>query len=153
MDYSFLENIESVFKLILAAIVGVVLGWEREIIGKEAGIRTYALVTLGSCLFSLISFLIFDKFIGTNLTTNLDPTRIASQVVIGVGFIGAGLIIFHENKVRGLTTAAGIWVSSAVGMAIAFDFYREAFTAVILILLILYLTRKFRVDEKLHLNV
>lgn len=100
---------------------------------KGAGIRTYALVTLGSCLFSYLSKYGFSEFLGLS---GFNPSAIASQVVSGVGFIGAGLIIFRSRTVSGLTTAAGLWVAAAIGMAVGLRFYTIAFFATVLTLII-----------------
>src|SRR3989344_7989317 len=102
-----------IVSLIVAAALGFVAGVEREFVRKEAGIKTYALVTLGAALFTVISF-------DPNFP---DPSRIISQIVIGIGFIGAGIIIFHQNKVHGLTTAAGLWVMAGVGVAAGMHYY------------------------------
>ncbi|MBI2591758.1 MAG: MgtC/SapB family protein [Candidatus Brennerbacteria bacterium] len=121
------ENLEIFFQLFLAASLGAFLGVERELARKTAGLRTYALVSMGSALFSIISTIAFKEFVGT---TSFDPSRIASQVVVGIGFIGAGLIVFHNSRIQGLTTAAGLWVAAAIGMAVGYKFYAIAvFTA------------------------
>lgn len=121
------------FQLFLAAVLGTVVGIERELAGKTAGMRTYALVSLGSALFSLMSVLAFKEFIGS---TGFDPSRVASQIVVGVGFIGAGVIIFNKERVQGITTAAGLWVAAAIGMAVAYKFYVVAVFATLLTLFI-----------------
>lgn len=120
-------------QLALAVILGALIGLERQLAGKTAGVRTYALVSLGSALFSFISKYGFLEFWGVS---GFDPSRIASQVVVGVGFIGAGLIVFHSERVRGLTTAAGLWVSAAIGMAVGFRLYSVAIFTTILVLLV-----------------
>lgn len=101
--------------LLLALLCSLVIGFERQFRHKAAGIRTHCLVALGSCTFTLVSGFGFSSVLGTDV--NLDPSRIAAQVVSGIGFLGAGVIFMRRNVVRGLTTAAGIWVSAAVGMA------------------------------------
>lgn len=121
-------------QLILAAFLGALMGLEREYIGKAAGIRTYALVSLGAALFSMVSIHGIES---APAVINFDPTRIAAQIVVGVGFLGAGLIIFREQKLQGLTTAAGLWISAAVGMAVGFKFYLEAVATTILVIIIL----------------
>lgn len=123
-------------QLTLAVFLGAIIGLERELAGKTAGVRTYALVALGSCLFSYISKYGFVEFWGV---PGFDPSRIASQIVVGVGFIGAGLIIFKEEKLLGLTTAAGLWVSAAIGMAVGFRLYQLAVSATVLTLVVLVL--------------
>ena len=99
--------------------LGAVIGMEREVHGKAAGLRTYALVSLGACLFTIISIYGFREF----APVGFDPSRIASQVVVGIGFIGAGLIFLRGNEVQGLTTAAGLWISAAIGMGVAVKMY------------------------------
>ncbi len=120
-------------QLILAVFLGALIGLERQLAGKTAGVRTYALVSLGSALFSYMSKYGFVEFWGV---PGFDPSRIASQIVVGVGFIGAGLIVFHSERVKGLTTAAGLWVSAAIGMAVGFRLYSIAIFATILTLVI-----------------
>ncbi|MEK7566863.1 MAG: MgtC/SapB family protein [Patescibacteria group bacterium] len=122
---------EIMIKILLALILGLIVGFERWYKGKAAGIRTYALVSMGSALFTVLSVHGFGQSFGT------DPSRVAAQVVVGVGFIGAGLIFFRDGGVRGLTTAAGIWASSAIGMAVGVGFYSVAIYTVFLTLLIL----------------
>ena len=99
---------------ILAALLGGVIGWERERHGREAGIRTYAAVCLGACVFGLVS---------AHVPGLGDKTRIAAQVVSGVGFLGAGVILRDQGRITGLTTAGTLWATAAVGLAIAFGMY------------------------------
>lgn len=106
-------------KLLLAAFLGGMIGLEREIHGRPAGFRTHLLVSLGSCLFVVTSihfYTIFGNFSG-NQPVGVDPGRVAAQVVTGIGFLGAGAIIREKFSVRGLTTAACLWVAAAVGLA------------------------------------
>lgn len=107
MDHFFLENC---LRLVLALILGGIVGIEREYRSKDAGFRTHFLVALGAALFTIISQYGFGD-------TVRDTSRVAAQVVSGIGFLGAGLIVFQRNVVRGLTTAAGLWVTAAIGMA------------------------------------
>ena len=120
-------------QLALAALLGGLMGLEREYVGKAAGMRTYSIVSLGAALFTILSVDIIS--IVPN-AINFDPGRIAAQIVVGVGFLGAGLIIFQERKVQGLTTAAGLWASAAVGMAVGFKFYWSAIFTSVLVLFI-----------------
>jgi putative Mg2+ transporter-C (MgtC) family protein len=125
-------NILDIFlKLGVALILGGIVGLERSLAGKTAGMRTYAMVALGSALFVVIGESISNLYIGT---VALDPLRIASQIVVGVGFIGAGLVIFQGNKIQGITTAAGLWVSAGVGMACGFGLYQIGIVGTILAL-------------------
>lgn len=130
-------------QLALAAFLGVLIGLERSYVRKAAGFRTYSLIALGSCLFTILSQ---SGFAGENA----DPTRIAAQIVTGIGFIGAGLIIFQEHKIQGLTTAAGLWATAAIGMAIGMGFYQLAILASLLILVILSIFSKleFKLREE-----
>lgn len=109
-------NLEMLFvlRVLLAAGLGAVIGWERERHAREAGIRTYAAVSTGACVFGLIS---------SHLATGADPARIAAQVVSGVGFLGAGVILREQGRITGLTTAATIWATASVGLALAFGMY------------------------------
>ncbi|MEK7083835.1 MAG: MgtC/SapB family protein, partial [Patescibacteria group bacterium] len=103
--------------LLLALLLGALIGWQREHIGKAAGLRTYALVSFGSALFTILSM----QAIG-----DADPGRVAAQILTGIGFIGAGVIIHKHDNVEGLTTAAGLWATSAVGMAVGAGWYIHA---------------------------
>ena len=105
-----------IFRLLTATVLGAVIGFEREYHAKEAGIRTHLLVALGACLFMILSVYGFDFMLERD-HVSFDPSRIASQVVTGIGFIGAGTIILQKQMVRGLTTAAGLWVTAAIGLA------------------------------------
>jgi putative Mg2+ transporter-C (MgtC) family protein len=118
---------EFTFQIILASILGLAIGFNRLKAGKLAGPRTYAFVALGSTLFTILSQ---DAFQG-------DDTRIAAQIITGVGFIGAGMILHQTNQIQGLTTAAGLWAIAAVGMAIGTGWYVQAciVTAIMLLLL------------------
>ena len=115
-------TLEFIFRLFLAGVLGALIGLDREYRAKEAGYRTHFLVSLGSALFMILSQYAYDALLGEP-GVSLDPSRIASQVVTGIGFIGAGTIIFQKQIVRGLTTAAGIWVTAGIGMAIGAGMY------------------------------
>lgn len=117
-------------RLFAAVILGGLIGLEREFARKTAGLRTFALVSLGSALLTIISILLSQKFL------SVDISRIPSQIVTGIGFLGAGVIIFHGLHPKGITTAAGLWVAAAVGMAIGFGFYSLAVVTTILTILI-----------------
>lgn len=129
-------------QLFLATLLGLVMGFEREYRGKAAGLRTFALVTLGAALFTILSIEGFAAFIGTS---NADPTRLASQIVVGVGFLGAGLIFAHGNEVRGLTTAAGLWTAAGVGMAVGLQLYTISIFVTLLILFLMLLVKKVEI--------
>ena len=119
------SNYEILFRLFLAAVLGAVVGLEREVHGRPAGIRTYLLLCMGSALIMVVSELLFFKYEAKGLTDILraDPGRIAAQAITGIGFLGAGVILRYKDTIRGLTTAAAIWVACAVGLAIGAGFY------------------------------
>lgn len=125
---------EFILRLFIAGILGSIIGLDREYRAKEAGYRTHFLVSLGSALIMIVSQHGFGEILGTP-SVSLDPSRIASQVVTGIGFIGAGTIILHKQIVRGLTTAAGIWATSAIGLAIGAGMYELGIFATILTLI------------------
>lgn len=122
MDYLFSSLVQIVFPLILSTILGAFIGIEREYKRKEAGLQTYTLVSLGSCAFSLLSFKLFEEVFLKN-GVSFDPSRIIQAIAIGIGFIGAGVIFREKVSIKGLTTAAGLWVTSAIGIAIGAGFY------------------------------
>jgi putative Mg2+ transporter-C (MgtC) family protein len=109
-------------QLIVALLLGAMLGFERLIAGKEAGMRTFGIVSIGSCLFVVVGEVVGNQYLSV---TSYDPLRIASAIVTGIGFIGAGLIIFQQ-ELRGLTTAAVLWVAAAIGVAVGFKLYAIA---------------------------
>lgn len=119
---------QGVVSLLAASILGAVIGLEREIHGRPAGFRTHLLVSLGSCLFVLVSIDFHRRFgISTgNVPVGVDPGRVAAQVVTGIGFLGAGAIIREGASVRGLTTAACLWVVAAIGVACGVRMYGTA---------------------------
>lgn len=123
-----------VIKLGAATLLGALIGLERGAHGKEAGFRTYALVSLGSALMMLVSVNIFEMYKGL---ANIDPGRIAGQVVTGIGFLGAGAIIRSQERIRGLTTAAGIWVVCGIGLACGLGAYQAAILGTAFALMIL----------------
>ena len=125
---------EFILRLFLAGIMGAIIGLDREYRAKEAGYRTHFLVSLGSALIMIVSQHGFGEILDTP-NVNLDPSRIASQVVTGIGFIGAGTIILHKQIVRGLTTAAGIWATSGIGLAIGAGMYTLGISATVLTLI------------------
>ncbi|OHA67704.1 MAG: hypothetical protein A3D59_04705 [Candidatus Wildermuthbacteria bacterium RIFCSPHIGHO2_02_FULL_47_17] len=131
MIWDFIASIEPFFQILLAAILGSFIGLEREFRHKEAGLRTYTMVCLGSTVFTLIGFESVRAF---SPTISYDPSRIIGQIVLGVGFLGAGVIIFRKDHIEGLTTAAGLWVTAAIGSAIGLQLYSLAlFTAFLVV--------------------
>ena len=127
---------EFIFRVFVAALLGGIIGFEREYRAKEAGLRTHFLVAMGSALFMILSQFGFESQLGMP-TISLDPSRIASQVVTGIGFIGAGTIIFQKHVIKGLTTAAGLWATSAIGLASGSGMYMLAVTSTLLVLICL----------------
>lgn len=133
------QTLTMIFQIFLAAFLGMLIGFEREQMGKPAGVRTYMLVSMGAALFTLLSIYGFPGIDSKN--AGYDPSRIASQVVVGIGFLGAGIIFFTKTEVRGLTTAAAVWVSAAIGMSVALKFYWVGAFTTLLTLLILRAVR------------
>lgn len=117
-----------ILRLLIAGILGAVIGLDREYRAKEAGYRTHFLVSLGSALIMIVSQYGFQQIIQEN-GVSLDPSRVAAQVVSGIGFIGAGTIIIQKQFVRGLTTAAGIWATAGIGLACGSGMYGLALAA------------------------
>ena len=132
MDFQF----QLILQLILAVIFGGIIGFEREYKGKEAGFQTYSLVALGSCLFTIISFELFNFFTG-KAGVSFDPSRIIQAVAIGIGFLGGGVIIYREFRLEGITTAAGLWCAAAIGVAVGAKLYLLALSAFLLTTIIL----------------
>ena len=127
-----------ILRILVAAILGGIIGLEREFRAKDAGFRTHFLVGLGSALFMIMSQYGYDDILSRlGSSASVDPSRVASQVVTGIGFIGAGTIIFQKHVVRGLTTAAGLWVTAAIGLTCGSGMFMLAATATILVLLCL----------------
>ena len=128
MDFFDPKTLEIFGRLFLAVILGTAIGIEREIANKFAGMRTHALVAMGATLFTITSSVLSGP--------TIDPTRIAAQIVTGIGFLGAGLIVFHKSRVHGLTTAAGVWVAAAIGTATGFGLYAISIFATLLTILV-----------------
>ena len=125
MELLALPYLEVAIRITVAMLLGLLVGAERSHVGKSAGMRTYALVSLGAALFILISEMISANYLASGIfdKTSLDPTRIASQLVVGIGFLGAGVIFVQRQILTGLTTAAGLWVVAAIGAAAGFGLY------------------------------
>ena len=130
---------EVVLRLALAAALGAAIGLEREIREREAGLRTHLLVSLGSALFTIVSAYGFHAFLSSGQSVvRADPSRIAAQIVTGIGFLGAGAIIRQGLSVRGLTTAATLWVVAAIGLATGAGYYSAAVVTTVLVLVSLW---------------
>lgn len=120
-------------QILLSAFIGGLIGWQREHVGKEAGLRTHALVAIGATLFTLLSLHAFP---------GADTARVAAQIVTGIGFIGAGSILHKRDKIEGLTTAAALWAVAAIGMAIGAGRIYEASIAGLIIFVLLLLRHR-----------
>jgi putative Mg2+ transporter-C (MgtC) family protein len=125
-----------ILRLVVAAVLGSVVGIERERLNWVAGLRTHMLVCVGSALFMIVSFCGFADVLSSEHVV-LDPSRVAAQVVSGIGFLGAGTIVLRSKVVRGLTTAASLWTVAAVGLAVGGGLYVAATTATVLVVIIL----------------
>ncbi len=127
-------------KILLAALCGGIVGWERERVGKAAGPRTNALVSMGAALFTMLSLRAFGP---------VNPALVAGQIVTGIGFLCAGIILHKGNKtIEGLTTAAGLWAVAAVGMAVGANWYDEAGIVTVIMFVILSLNDQGLTGEK-----
>src|SRR4051795_12367730 len=148
---------EALLRLVLAAVLGGAVGIEREFREREAGLRTHMMVSLGSALFTITSAYGFSEFVTAqgNLY-RIDPTRIAAQIVSGIGFLGAGAIIRQGLSVRGLTTAATLWVVAAIGLASGAGYYDAAVMTTVVVLVALWplriaahvVTSRFRAETR-----
>jgi putative Mg2+ transporter-C (MgtC) family protein len=148
-----LSDWELVLRLLIAAGLGSLIGADRERLVWAAGLRTHMLVSVGACLFMIVSAFGFTDILGTAHVI-LDPSRIAAQVVSGIGFLGAGSILLRGDVVRGLTTAASLWTVAAIGLAVGSGLYIEAAAATFIILVILAgikpLEEKFQKRRQTH---
>ena len=131
-----MEWVEVLIQLVVAATLGAVIGFERELSAQPAGLRTHMLVSLGAALFT----------IGGAYFNQGDPTRVAAQVVTGIGFLGGGAILREGMSIRGLTTAASLWVSAALGLAIGLRSYLAGVAAMVLALIVLAAIKKVEDD-------
>lgn len=136
----------SMFRLVLSMVLGMIVGAERKRKGQIAGIRTFALISMGACLAMLLSIYVPQVYLGLK---NGDPGRIAAQVITGIGFIGGGAMIHMKGAVKGLTTAAGIWMTAIIGMAVGIGMYLCSIGATILILLTLVTFEQYEKRRKL----
>ena len=125
-----LTHVEWIFRIVLSGFLGAIIGYERHNKSKEAGVRTHAIVALGSCLMMILS-----KY-GFADAEHFDAARVAAQVVSGIGFLGAGIIFVRHDTVQGLTTAAGVWTTSGIGLAIGAGLYVIGVTGAVLVVLI-----------------
>ncbi len=135
-----LSNFQTIVRLASAAFLGGLVGYERQIHGRAAGLRTHILVCVGSTLVMLTSIYLFNIYIGK---APIDPGRIAANVITGIGFLGAGTIIKLGDSVVGLTTAASIWAVAGIGLAVGCGYHSGAIATTIIILGVLFVLRKF----------
>lgn len=134
MSQFIMQNSEMILRLVTAVVLGLLVGGERLLVHKDAGMKTHALVSLGAAVFVLVSEQMVQKYISL---PGLSPTMIPAQIIVGIGFLGAGSIMLHGAQLRGLTTAGGLWVTAGIGMAAGFGFYSLALVTTILVLLVL----------------
>ena len=135
-------------KVAIAALLGAFVGFERELARKVAGIRTHSLVCLASALFTSISVDAFKDYIGS---VGYDPSRIISNIVVGIGFIGAGAILRHGSKVEGTTTAASLWAIAAIGVTVGIGLFKEAIVISVIIFVILQVV--WFIEKKMRLKL
>lgn len=141
------NSINSVYKLLLSLLLGCCVGLERKRKGQIAGLRTFALISMGATLAMILSIYVPQEYLGLK---NGDPGRIAAQVITGIGFLGAGAIIQSKGSVRGLTTAASIWIVATIGMAVGVGLYLISFFATMLIILVL--AGLEGIEKRIHLG-
>lgn len=142
-------TMSAIGKLCVSLLLGGAVGFERKLKGQSAGLRTFALISMGATLAMLISIYVPQEYMGLK---NGDPGRIAAQVVTGVGFLGAGAIIQMKGSVRGLTTAAGIWMVATIGMAVGLGLYAVALSATLLMLVVLHSFERWEHKSELVVN-
>lgn len=155
MDFIYQYDLHYIFRIIIAGICGILIGYERKNRAKEAGLRTHCIVACASALMMIISKYAFFDLIEGNLypgaDIRLDPSRMAQGIVTGIGFLGAGMIFVRKNTIKGLTTAAGIWATSGIGMAIGSGMYIVGIFSTALLLLIqfvLHINSRFTLTPK-----
>ena len=133
-----LSDSQIIYRLSLTVLLSGVIGLERQVQKRHAGLRTHILLALGSCLIMLTSLYVFDIY---KDITKVDPARIAAGVITGIGFLGAGTIIRDNEGIRGLTTAASLWVVSGIGLAVGCGFCNAAVYSTVLTLIVLFVLR------------
>ncbi|HIU57322.1 MAG TPA: MgtC/SapB family protein [Candidatus Ornithomonoglobus merdipullorum] len=147
------HQLNLIFRMIVSCFCGIAIGFERKNRAKEAGVRTHCIVACASAMMMIISKYAFGDLLDTDTAADvrLDPSRMAQGIVTGVGFLGAGIIYVQRSNIRGLTTAAGLWATSGIGMAIGSGMYMIGFSGTLIILaaqLILHTSSKFMVSHK-----
>src|SRR5687767_15140338 len=146
MPHNVLIEAEFLLRIILAAVFSAALGWERERAGKPAGFRTHIVVGVTASLFVITGILAVEQY-GTSAGVNVDPTRTIHAIAVGIGFLGAGLVVFSpkDDRVKGLTTAASVWGTAAVGAATGYGLYLVAAGTTVILLVVL--------NKLIHLDV
>jgi putative Mg2+ transporter-C (MgtC) family protein len=142
MSQFFALNSQIIIRLVVAVVIGLIIGAERLFVHKEAAMKTHALVSLGSALFVIVSEIMAIKYSGM---PGFNPAMIPSQIIVGIGFLGAGSIMLQGTRMRGLTTAGGMWVTAGIGMAAGCGFFSLAAIATVLILFV-FVVVKFMED-------
>lgn len=143
-----LDTPEMLIRLVLALVLGALIGWNRRIRSKPAGLRTMALVSLGSATFTLIGveamiqLATIEQEAGINAVVRLDTSRVIAGIVGGIGFLGAGAIIQSRGRIQGMTTASGIWMTAAIGVSVGLGMYVLSFAATFLAFVVLVLLRR-----------
>lgn len=137
----FISETEILIRLLIALLLGGIIGFEREQSNHAAGFRTNILVCVGACLMMLLSIYGFSDFVN-EWNVRVDPARLAAAVITGVGFLGAGTILFTGKKISGLTTAASLWVVAAIGLAVGAGFYFASIAVMVMVVLTLWLFNK-----------
>ena len=140
MEQFFTQNSEIILRLAVAIGLGMLIGAERFLVHKEAGLKTHSLVSMGSALFIIISEYLSVLYAGK---AGYNPGMIASNIIVGIGFLGAGSIIFQGTRLKGLTTAGGLWVTAGIGMAAGFGLFSLAVISTVLVLIILVVMNLF----------
>ncbi|CAN7290441.1 MgtC/SapB family protein [Paenibacillus sp. LjRoot153] len=136
-----IDQLHITIRLVLALLLGGLIGFEREVSSHAAGLRTHILVCVGSALVMLLSMYGFSAFVN-EVNVRIDPSRLAAQVISGIGFLGAGTIMFNGRSITGLTTAASLWVVAGIGLAIGAGFYYPAVLACFMVLISLWILNK-----------
>lgn len=152
-----IDTFELTIRMLLAMVLGGIIGFEREHRDRAAGLRTHILVCIGSALIMLLSMYGFTDFVNES-SVRMDPARLAAQVITGIGFLGAGVILFNGFSITGLTTAASLWVVAAIGLAIGAGFYYAAILSTLIVLFSLSILNKVeeishRMKRKYILNI
>jgi putative Mg2+ transporter-C (MgtC) family protein len=141
MNPWYIDQVQITIRLILALLLGGLIGLEREMSSHAAGLRTHILVCVGSALVMLLSIYGFSDFVNEP-NVRIDPSRLAAQVISGIGFLGAGTIIFNGRSITGLTTAASLWVVAGIGLAVGAGFLYPAILACLMVLISLWILNK-----------